>query len=84
MGPINHSGADFYNRVIDECLRHDIEPWVTLYHWDLPQKLEEKGGWTNRDIIGWFETYVEFCIKQFGDRVKRWMILNEPIRLTQC
>ena len=82
IGPVNHSGVDFYNRVIDECLRNDIEPWVTLYHWDLPETLEEKGGWTNRDIIGWFEIYVEYCIKQFGDRVKRWMILNEPMVFT--
>ena len=56
-----------------------IEPWVTLYHWDLPYALELKGGWTNRDIIYWFQDYIAFCIKQFGDKVKHWMIMNEPM-----
>lgn len=75
-------GIEFYNRVIDFCLECGIEPWITLYHWDLPQTLEEKGGWTNRDMIRWFEDYVVFCIQQFGDRVKRWMVLNEPMAFT--
>jgi beta-glucosidase len=59
-----------------------IEPWITLYHWDLPEKLEQKGGWTNREILGWFGSFVAFCVKQFGDRVSRWMILNEPMVFT--
>lgn len=75
-------GVDFYNRLIDFCLECGIEPWVTLYHWDLPQALEEKGGWTNRDIVGWFEDYVAFCVQKFGDRVKHWMVLNEPMTFT--
>src|SRR5450631_4688181 len=82
IGRINQSGVDYYNRLIDACLTLRIEPWVTLYHWDLPQALEQKGGWTNREILYWFGSYVEFCVKQFGDRVKRWMILNEPIVFT--
>jgi beta-glucosidase len=81
-GSVNQPGVDYYNRVIDECLVHGIQPWVTLYHWDLPAALEEKGGWTNREILHWFGYYVEFCIRQFGDRVKRWMILNEPMVFT--
>ncbi|MEO6721488.1 MAG: GH1 family beta-glucosidase [Ferruginibacter sp.] len=82
IGPVNKTGIDFYNRVIDFCLELGIEPWITLYHWDLPYELEKKGGWTNREIINWFGDYVELCIKIFGDRVKRWMILNEPMVFT--
>ena len=82
IGKINCKGVEFYNRVIDFCLELDIEPWVTLYHWDLPQALQQKGGWTNRDIINWFSDYVSFCIQKFGDRVKHWMILNEPMVFT--
>lgn len=81
-GEINQRGIDFYNRVIDECLVNNIEPWVTLYHWDLPLALSQKGGWTNREIIHWFEEYVTLCIRTFGDRVKHWMILNEPMVFT--
>ncbi|MBV9962666.1 MAG: beta-glucosidase [Parafilimonas sp.] len=82
IGKINCKGVDFYNRVIDFCLELGIEPWVTLYHWDLPNALQKKGGWTNRDIINWFSDYVSLCIQKFGDRVKRWMVLNEPMVFT--
>lgn len=81
-GKVNPVGIEFYNRVIDFCIELGIEPWITLYHWDLPQELEKRGGWTNRDIIGWFGDYVELCIKYFGDRVKNWIILNEPMVYT--
>lgn len=81
-GHVNSFGTCFYNRVIDFCLELDIEPWITLYHWDLPYALEQKGGWTNRDIIGWFSDYVAVCVQHFGDRVKHWMILNEPMGFT--
>ena len=82
IGAVNFKGVDFYNKVIDFCLELGIEPWVTLYHWDLPDELEKKGGWTNRQIIGWFTEYIQLCIKKFGDRVKYWMILNEPMAFT--
>jgi beta-glucosidase len=82
IGQNNQPGVDYYNRLIDGCLANGIQPWVTLYHWDLPEALQQKGGWTNREIINWFGFYAEFCIKQFGDRVKRWMILNEPMVFT--
>jgi beta-glucosidase len=81
-GAVNTNGIDFYNRVINYCLELGIEPWITLYHWDLPYELEKKGGWTNREIIKWFGEYVALCINHFGDRVKHWMILNEPMVFT--
>ncbi len=79
---VNQKGIDFYNKVIDHCLENDIEPWLTLYHWDLPQALEKKGGWTNRDIVSWFADYTEICARNYGDRVKHWMVLNEPMVFT--
>jgi beta-glucosidase len=82
IGGINRKGIDFYNRVIDFCLELGIEPWITLYHWDLPEALQQKGGWANREIIHWFSYYVDCCIKTFGDRVKHWMVLNEPMVFT--
>lgn len=81
-GFINHNGLGFYDRLVDECLQNDITPWITLYHWDLPQALELKGGWTNRDILQWFNNYTEVIAKKLGDRVKNWMVLNEPVVFT--
>ena len=82
MGKVSEKGVAFYNDVIDFCLENSITPWVTLYHWDLPQVLEDKGGWTNREIINWFENFAEVCALKFGDRVKHWMVLNEPMVFT--
>src|SRR5882762_7727117 len=65
VGAVNHKGIDFYNRVIDFCLELGIEPWITLYHWDLPNDLQQKGGWTNRDVVGWFSDFVKCCFKNF-------------------
>jgi beta-glucosidase len=79
---INKAGIDFYNRLIDFCLELNITPWITLYHWDLPYELEKKGGWNNRQVLDWFNDYVAFCIRKFGDRVKHWMVLNEPMVFT--
>ena len=81
-GAISSKGIQFYNDVINFCLKCGITPWVTLYHWDLPLALEEKGGWTNREILGWFQEYVTVCANSFGDRVKNWMVLNEPMVFT--
>ncbi len=81
-GQVNYKGIDFYNRIIDFCLELGIVPWITIYHWDLPEILQQKGGWTNRDVIEWFSYFVECCIKNFGDRVKHWMVLNEPMVFT--
>ncbi|MEO6901962.1 MAG: GH1 family beta-glucosidase [Bacteroidia bacterium] len=82
VGSVNQKGVDFYNRLIDAALELNITPWVTLYHWDLPQKLENKGGWTNREILNWFTEYVALCAKKFGDRVNHWMVMNEPMVFT--
>lgn len=74
----NPAGVDFYHNVIDFCQQIGIEPWVTLYHWDLPQSLQDLGGWTNRNVIEWFTQYVSFCANEYGSKVKNWMIMNEP------
>ncbi len=79
---VNQKGIEFYQRVIDECLERGIEPWITLYHWDLPQDLENRGGWRNREVVDWFSEYALLCAKTFGDRVKNWMVLNEPFAFT--
>lgn len=81
-GTVNQKGIDFYKRVIATCLEKNITPWITCYHWDLPQALQDKGGWTNRDILNWFSEYVALCVISFGGDVKNWMILNEPLVFT--
>lgn len=81
-GQVNQKGVDFYHRVIDKTLELGLQPWVTLYHWDLPQCLQDKGGWATRDIIGWFSEYVDFCTREYGDKVKNWMVFNEPMAFT--
>ena len=78
-GELNQSGVEFYQNVIDCCIENKITPWITLYHWDLPQALEDKGGWKNRKIIDWFAYYVDFCTKEYGEKVKNWIVLNEPM-----
>lgn len=81
-GKINPKGIAFYHRLIDMCLAKGITPWCTLYHWDLPQALQDKGGWANRDIVRYFEEYVNIVSSEFGDKVKNWMVLNEPTAFT--
>lgn len=78
-GEINEKGIDFYNNIINECLKYGIVPFVTLYHWDMPQVLEEQGGWTNKTTIDAFLKYATTCFERFGDRVKHWITFNETI-----
>ncbi|HEX8631855.1 MAG TPA: GH1 family beta-glucosidase [Catenuloplanes sp.] len=77
-GPVNPRGLDFYDRLVDELGARGIEPVVTLYHWDLPQSLEDRGGWTNRDTAALFADYAEIVYARLGDRVRTWTTLNEP------
>lgn len=78
IGSINQKGIDFYNSVIDELLKNDIVPYITLYHWDYPSKLMEKGGWLNPQSTKWFENYAKVVAEAFGDRVKHFITFNEP------
>lgn len=75
---VNEAGLDFYDRLVDGLLEANIKPWLTLYHWDLPQWLGDVGGLTNRDVSGAFETYTAAMTKRLGDRVKNWITINEP------
>ncbi|XP_050670537.1 myrosinase 1-like isoform X1 [Leptidea sinapis] len=75
---INQAGVDYYNNLINEMLKYNIEPVVTLFHWDLPQKLQQLGGWTNPHVVDWFGDYVKVAFELFGDRVKYWITINEP------
>lgn len=77
-GAVNHAGVDFYSRLVDELLGADILPWLTLYHWDMPQALQENGGWTNRDSVDRFLEYAGTMHDAIGDRVNVWTTLNEP------
>jgi beta-glucosidase len=77
-GPVNPKGVDFYSRLVDSLLEKNIKPWLTLYHWDLPQALEEKGGWANRDTAYLFAEYAADMYAALGDRVENWTTLNEP------
>ncbi len=77
-GPVNPAGVDFYRRLVDELLDNGLRPWLTLYHWDLPQALEDAGGWTNRDTAYRFVDYALALYDAIGDRVPTWTTLNEP------
>ncbi|KAG0456853.1 hypothetical protein HPP92_024641 [Vanilla planifolia] len=78
-GEVNQAGIDHYNKLINALLGKGIKPYVTLFHWDLPQALEDRyHGWLSAQIVQDFVTYADTCFKAFGDRVKHWITFNEP------
>lgn len=77
-GPVNAAGLDFYDRLVDRLLAQGVDPWLTLYHWDLPQELEDAGGWPHRDTAHRFADYAGLVFDRLGDRVRSWTTLNEP------
>lgn len=81
-GFLNTKGLDFYDRLTDSMLEANITPWVTLYHWDLPAALQNRGGWNNREVVSWFSDYADIVTRKLGDRVLNWMVLNEPMAFT--
>jgi len=81
-GAANSRGIDYYSRLVDALLQARIRPLVTLYHWDLPQALEDAGGWPDRDTASRFADYVELAARAFGDRVSDWLLFNEPLAFT--
>lgn len=76
-GELNPAGLAFYHRLLDSMARNGITPWVTLFHWDLPQALEDRGGWTSRVTVDAFARYADTVVREFGHRVKNWITLNE-------
>ncbi len=81
-GRINKEGIAFYHRLIDECLLLGLTPYITLYHWDLPQELEKEGGWASHQMLKWFSRFTKICAEEYGAKVKNWIILNEPMGFT--
>jgi beta-glucosidase len=81
-GEINQKGLEFYHRVIDKCLSVGVEPWITIYHWDMPQVLEVQGGWANRKMVDWFSEFTEVVTKEYASKVKNWMVINEQLSYT--
>lgn len=77
-GAANEAGLAFYDRLIDGLLEAGVEPWLCLYHWDLPQALQDEGGWLSRDIVGWYGDYATLIARRYGDRVRRFATFNEP------
>jgi beta-glucosidase len=78
VGAANEAGLAFYDRLVDGLMERQIRPMLTLYHWDLPQALQDRGGWTNLEIVDWFADYAGLLADRFGDRVTEWLTLNEP------
>jgi beta-glucosidase len=81
-GRVNKEGIAFYHKIIEECLKLGMTPYVTLYHWDLPVALEKEGGWTSHLMLKWFTRFATLCATEFGPTVKDWIVLNEPFGFT--
>ena len=78
VGAVNQLGLDFYGRLVDALLDAGVQPLINLFHWDLPQALQDRGGFANPEIVGWFTDYAALVASSLGDRVKDWMTFNEP------
>lgn len=83
-GNINEIAVDFYNDVINTLLENEIDPFINLFHFDMPMYLQEIGGWENRDVVTSYQNFAKICFKLFGDRVKKWFTHNEPIVPVEC
>ncbi|WP_026624937.1 glycoside hydrolase family 1 protein [Eggerthia catenaformis] len=81
-GKVNQEGIDHYNKVIDTCLKYHIEPLVTMFHFDMPDALDQRGSWSNRESVDWFVNFAKVMFENFGDRVKYWLTINEQNMLT--
>ena len=81
-GRVNQEGIDFYNNLIDECLKFDIIPLVTMFHFDMPAALDERGSWSNPDSVDWFVEFAKLMYQSYGDRIKYWLTINEQNMLT--
>ena len=81
-GRVNQEGVEFYNQLIDECLKYDIQPIVTMFHFDMPAALDNRGSWGNPDSVEWFLEFAKLMFESFGDRVKYWLTINEQNVLT--
>ena len=84
FGEINSKAIDFYNNVIDELLANKIEPFINLFHFDMPMCMQNIGGWENREVVNHYASFAKICFEHFGDRVKRWFTFNEPIVHVEC
>lgn len=82
-GRVNEKGIDYYNKLIDTCIAHGVEPFVTLHHFDTPLVYFHAGGWESRALIDHFVDYARVCFEAFGDRVKKWATFNEPWSIAQ-
>lgn len=78
ISDVNEKGIAYYNKLIDKLLEQKIEPMITMYHFDLPQKLQQLGGFANSIIVNFFEAFAKLLFERFGDRVKYWITINEP------
>ena len=81
-GAVNPLGIQYYNSLIDECLKYGIEPLVTMFHFDMPAALDKRGSWGNRESVDWFVNFAKVMFENFGDRIKYWLTINEQNMLT--
>ncbi|GAB6168321.1 6-phospho-beta-glucosidase GmuD [Clostridium carnis] len=84
FGEVNEKAVEFYNNVINEMIKNGVEPFVNLFHFDMPMELQNIGGWENRDVVSYYGEFAKTCFEIFGDRVKHWFTFNEPMVHVEC